>query len=130
MAHILVIEDNPANLKLTRVILERANYIVTAAENAHDGLAAARTVKPDAILMDIQLPDMDGLQATSLLKADPATASIPVVALTAFAMKGGEEAHILAAGCDAYMSKPFRYADLLDLVEQLVGTSSLPRNVS
>jgi two-component system cell cycle response regulator DivK len=118
MAAILIVEDNPANLKLARLVLERAGHRVLAASDAQEGLATARDAKPDLILMDVQLPDMDGLTATARLKSDPETSAIPVVALTAFAMKGDEE-RIRAAGCDGYLSKPFRYPELLAVIERL-----------
>src|SRR5574340_537851 len=82
MAKVLVVEDNPANLKLTALLLEKAGYAVLRAEDADAGLALARAELPDLILMDIQLPGMDGLAATALLKQDPATRAIPVIALT------------------------------------------------
>ena len=112
---ILLIEDNPANLKLARLLLERQGYTVLHADNARDGLAMAQCQAPDLILMDIQLPGMDGLEATRRLKADPATASIRVVALTAFAMPG-DEARMREAGCDGYIAKPIQYRDFLDEV--------------
>jgi two-component system, cell cycle response regulator DivK len=112
MSTILIVEDNPANLKLATTVLEHSGYQVLHAENATDGIATARQCKPDLILMDIQLPGMDGLEATRILKADPETTGIPIVALTAFAMKG-DEARILAAGCNGYIAKPFDYKDFL-----------------
>jgi two-component system cell cycle response regulator DivK len=116
MSTILIIEDNPANLKLATMVLEHAGYQLLHAENAADGIATARRCKPDLILMDIQLPGMDGLAATRILKADLETAGIPIVALTAFAMKGDEE-RILAAGCDGYIAKPFDYKEFLARVD-------------
>jgi len=118
---VLVIEDNPANMKLAVSLLVRENYDVLQAVDALGGIAVAKEVLPDLILMDIQLPGMDGLAATRLLKADPATRHISVVALTAFAMKGDEE-KMLAAGCDGYISKPIRYKEFLATVTSfLVG---------
>ena len=115
MAKVVVVEDNPANMKLATFILESAGHIVLGAVNAEAGLTLARDEQPDLILMDIQLPGMDGLQATGLLKADPATRAIPVIALTALAMKGDEE-RIRAAGCDGYVAKPLAYKDFLAVV--------------
>jgi two-component system cell cycle response regulator DivK len=112
MPTILIIEDNVTNMKLSTFILESANYDVLAASNAETGLTLAREGSPDLILMDIQLPGMDGLEATALLKADQATRGIPVIALTALAMKGDEE-RILAAGCDGYIAKPLDYKNFL-----------------
>ena len=115
MATILVVEDNPTNMKLSTFLLESADYTVITATSAETGLTLARDAHPDLILMDIQLPGMDGLQATALLKADAATSDIPVIALTALAMKGDEE-RILAAGCDGYIAKPLDYKDFLAVV--------------
>ena len=115
MARILIIEDHPANLKLARLVLESAGYEVVARDNALDGLQAVNDVHPDLILMDIQLPGMDGLEATRRLKADTATVDIPVIALTAFAMRD-DARRMHAAGCDGYVAKPYRRADLLKAV--------------
>jgi two-component system cell cycle response regulator DivK len=111
MATVLVVEDNVANMKLVKFLLESAGHIVVSARDAETGLTLARD-GPDLILMDIQLPGMDGLEATALLKADDATRSIPVIALTALAMKGDEE-RIRAAGCDGYIAKPLAYREFL-----------------
>jgi len=123
-ARILVVEDNPANMKLATMLLERAGYQVSRAWNAAEGIALARQQPSDLVLMDIQLPGMDGLEATRLLKADAATRGIKVVALTAFAMKGDEE-RILAAGCDGYIAKPFEYRDFLARVARLLAAERL-----
>jgi two-component system, cell cycle response regulator DivK len=112
MPTILVVEDNAANLKLATFLLESAAYTVISATSAEAGLTLARTEQPALILMDVQLPGMDGLQATAILKADPVTRAIPVIALTALAMKGDEE-RIRAAGCDGYIAKPLAYKDFL-----------------
>lgn len=112
MKQVLVVEDNPANLKLAKLLLEYAGYRVLAADNAPEGIALARERRPDLILMDIQLPGMDGLEATRILKADGTLRVIPIVALTAFAMRGDEE-KVLAAGCDAYLAKPIEYKAFL-----------------
>jgi two-component system cell cycle response regulator DivK len=112
MPTVLIVEDNVTNMKLSTFLLESADYTVIAAVNAEIGLAMARESRPDLILMDIQLPGMDGLQATAVLKEDPATRDIPVIALTALAMKGDEE-RILAAGCDGYIAKPLDYKEFL-----------------
>lgn len=120
MARILIVEDNPANLKLAQAILEHSGYQVLSAMRGDDGLALAQRELPDLILMDVQMPGMSGLEATRLLKADPRTAAIPVVGLTAFAMKGDDQ-RILAAGCDAYLPKPYGHAQLTDLVARLLG---------
>jgi two-component system, cell cycle response regulator DivK len=116
MPTILVVEDNPTNMKLSTFVLESADYTVITATDAEIGLTLARERHPDLILMDVQLPGMDGLDATALLKADEATRAIPVVALTALAMKGDEE-RIRAAGCDGYIAKPLDYKELLATVK-------------
>ncbi|MDB4949277.1 MAG: response regulator receiver [Gemmatimonadetes bacterium] len=119
MARVLVVEDNAANMTLATFLLRSAGHTVLSATDAEAGLTIARAEQPDLILMDIQLPGMDGLQATALLKGDASTRAILVVALTALAMKGDEE-RIRAAGCDGYIAKPFRYQDFLSRVaEQL-----------
>ena len=115
MAKILIVEDNPANMRLAVLLVELAGHSALSALDAESGLALARAEQPDLILMDIQLPGMDGLEATALLKADETTRAIPVIALTALAMKG-DEARIRAAGCDAYIAKPLAYKDLLEIV--------------
>jgi two-component system cell cycle response regulator DivK len=115
MARILIVEDNPDNMLLTAMLLESAGHHVISAIDAESGLALARAEPPDLILMDIQLPGMDGLEATTLLKADPQTRSVRVVALTALAMKGDEE-RIRAAGCDGYIAKPIGIQDFLGSV--------------
>jgi two-component system cell cycle response regulator DivK len=112
MATVLVVEDNPANMTLATFLLKSAGYGVLSATDAEAGLALARDEQPDLVLMDIQLPGMDGLQATAMLKADNATRAIPVIALTALAMKGDEE-RIRAAGCDGYIAKPLAYREFL-----------------
>ncbi len=112
MAKILIVEDNPANMKLAIFLLESAGHVTLSARDAEAGLALARNEHPNLILMDIQLPGMDGLEAVVLLKRDDATRVIPVIALTALAMKGDEE-RIRAAGCDGYIAKPIRYQEFL-----------------
>lgn len=112
MAKILIVEDNTANMTLAVFLLSSAGHTVLSATDAEVGLALARDELPNLILMDIQLPGMDGLAATALLKGDEATKAIPVIALTALAMKGDEE-RIRDAGCDDYIPKPIRYRDFL-----------------
>jgi two-component system cell cycle response regulator DivK len=121
MAKVLIVEDNSANMTLAVFLLQSAGHTVLSARDAEAGLTLAREEQPDLILMDIQLPGMDGLQATALLKRDDATRAIPVIALTALAMKGDEE-RIRAAGCDGYIAKPMRYQEFLaTIAAQLVG---------
>ena len=112
MAKVLIIEDNPANMTLATFLLQSAGHSVLSATDAETGLTLARAEQPDLVLMDIQLPGMDGLEATALLKRDIATRDIPVVALTALAMKG-DEARSRAAGCDGYIAKPLAYKEFL-----------------
>ena len=127
MARVLIVEDNAANMRLAVFLLESAGHTVIGATNAEAGLALARDQQPHLILMDIQLPGMDGLAATVLLKQDEATRAIPVIALTALAMKG-DEARIRAAGCDGYIAKPLAYREFLAVVSaQLVVAPQLHR---
>jgi two-component system, cell cycle response regulator DivK len=114
---VLIIEDTPVNMKLATMLLQREGHRVLQANDALEGLALARAHLPCLILMDIQLPGIDGLAATRVLKADPATAAIPVLALTAFAMTG-DEARIRAAGCDGYIAKPIDYRVFLEQVRR------------
>jgi len=102
---ILIVDDNPANLKLARVVLTSAGYDVRTAADAEEALSVLQELKPLLILMDIQLPGMDGLELTRRLKADPAMRGVVIVGLTAYAMKGDEE-KARAAGCDSYIAKP------------------------
>ena len=104
-ALVLIVEDNERNLKLVRDLLEHAGYRTLEAGNAEDGLALARTHRPDLVLMDVQLPGLDGVEALKRLRADVATTRLRVVALTAFAMKD-DRARFLAAGFDGYIEKP------------------------
>ena len=124
MARILIVEDHPANLKLARLILESAGHEVMARDNAVDGMEAARELHPDLILMDIQLPGMDGLEATRRLKADRSTIDIPVIALTAFAMRDDAQ-RMHAAGCDGYIAKPYRRAELVRAVTDALQLSGV-----
>jgi two-component system cell cycle response regulator DivK len=115
MGTVLVVEDNATNMKLAIFLLESVGHRVLSATDAEAGMSLAREGRPDLILMDIQLPGMDGLQAIALLKGDEETRAIPVIALTALAMKGDEE-RIRAAGCDGYIAKPMRYQEFLDTI--------------
>jgi two-component system, cell cycle response regulator DivK len=117
MATVLVVEDNVANMTLAVFLLTSVGHTVLSATDAEAGLAIARAEQPELILMDIQLPGMDGLEATALLRQDEATRGIPVIALTALAMKGDEE-RIRAAGCDGYIAKPMRYREFLATIKE------------
>lgn len=118
--HILVVEDNMDNYELVRFILERAGYDVFLAMNGRDGVSAARVQKPDLILMDLTMPEMDGWLAAERLKADEATKLIPLYALTAHALPS-ERKRALEAGCDGYVSKPIHMAGFLELIEGALG---------
>ena len=112
---ILIVDDNPQNLKLIRVLLQSVGYEVATAIDAEDAQAQLVSFVPRLILMDIQLPGMDGLELTRRLKADPARRQIAIVALTAYAMKGDDE-QARAAGCDGYVSKPIDADHLLAVI--------------
>jgi two-component system, cell cycle response regulator DivK len=118
--HILVVEDNIDNYELVRFILERAGYDVFLAMNGRDGVAAARFQKPDLILMDLTMPEMDGWLAAEKLKADEVTKSIPLYALSAHTLPS-ERKRALAAGCDGYVSKPIHMAGFLEIIDQVFG---------
>jgi two-component system cell cycle response regulator DivK len=115
MAKILVVEDDATSMKLAVFLLQSAGHTVLSATDAEAGLTLARDERPGLILMDIELPGLDGLDAISLLKRDETTRGIPIVALTALAMKGDEE-RIRAAGCDGYIAKPMLYKEFLAAV--------------
>jgi two-component system cell cycle response regulator DivK len=108
---VLVVEDNPLNLKLVRDVLMRAGFEVIEARSGEEGVAQARACTPDMILMDLQLPGIDGTQAMHLIKQVPGASSIPIVALTAFAMSEDRE-RALRSGFDGYLSKPISIRDL------------------
>ena len=128
-ATILVIEDTPANMKLVVTLLNKSGYQVLQTVDAMQGIDMARTHLPDMILMDIQLPILDGLTATKILKADAATSHIKIVALTAFAMKGDEE-RMLRAGCDGYISKPIRYQSFLEDIKNILASNPVRKKTA
>jgi CheY-like chemotaxis protein len=117
---ILVVEDNMDNYELVRFILERAGYDVFLAVNGRDGVSAARLQKPDLILMDLGMPEMDGWIATQKLKADDATKAIPLYALTAHTLPR-ERLRAMKAGCDGYISKPIHMDSFLNMIEGVFG---------
>jgi|SRR6516162_7455962 CheY-like chemotaxis protein len=123
---VLVVEDRPMNAKLLRDVLSASGYDVVEAADAETGLAIARERRPAIVLMDIQLPGMDGVTAVRELKADPRTAKIPVVAVTASAMPLEREA-ILRAGFDGYQAKPISVKELVAEVRRLVAQEAEPR---
>lgn len=104
-APILVVDDNPLNSKLTKRLLMTNGYVVQSAGNAEQALHVLTTFKPKLILMDLQMPGLDGFELTRLLKRDPGMSDVVIVALTAYAMKGDQE-RALEAGCDGYIAKP------------------------
>jgi two-component system cell cycle response regulator DivK len=109
---VLIVEDNELNRKLFVDVLEANGYATVAADNAADAMRLAREHRPDLILLDIQLPEISGLEVTKWLKADPELVAIPVIAVTALAMKG-DEAMVRAGGCDDYISKPISVAGFI-----------------
>jgi two-component system cell cycle response regulator DivK len=114
---ILVVEDQPDNRKIIRDMLASTDYEITEAENGEQALASIAKQRPDLILMDIQLPIMGGYAATGRIKADPALRSIPIIAVTSYALSGEEE-KARAAGCDDYVPKPFSPRQLLAKIHQ------------
>jgi two-component system cell cycle response regulator DivK len=119
MSLILIIEDNDKNLKLVRDVLQVKGYATIEAMNAEDGLVLARERKPDLILMDIQLPGMNGIEALGVLRAEPGTAAIPVVAVTASVM-AQDRSKITEAGFNAYVGKPINLKEFLDTVRRVL----------
>ena len=114
---ILVVEDQPDNRQIIRDMLSPTGYEITEVENGQEALAAIAKQRPDLILMDIQLPIMDGYTATSRIKADPALRSIPIIAVTSYVLSD-EEKKARAAGCDDYVPKPFSPRQLLPKIRQ------------
>jgi two-component system, cell cycle response regulator DivK len=117
---ILIVEDNELNMKLFNDLLEARGYRVLQTTSGHEVLKIARDERPDLILMDIQLPEISGLDVTSHLKDDPELRAIPVIAITAFAMKGDEE-RIRKGGCEGYLSKPISIPKFLETVQKFAG---------
>jgi CheY-like chemotaxis protein len=119
---ILVVDDNPANLRLARMLLAAEGYDVRTAGDAQEALGVLEEFKPRLILMDLQMPGMDGFELTRRLKADPATRGIAIIALTAYAMKGDEE-RAQEAGCDGYVPKPIDTRALPQLIARVLSAS-------
>ena len=115
--HILVVEDQEDNRQIVRDLLTANDYEMTEAENGEEALAAVAKDRPDLILMDIQLPVMDGYEATRRIKADPSLSSIPVIAVTSYALSG-DEVKARAAGCNDFVPKPFSPRQLLAKIRQ------------
>ena len=114
---ILIVEDDPKNLTLFRDLLQVSGYSTIEATDGKQGVEFAKSKKPDLILMDIMMPEMDGLEATRILKADAVTKNIPILALTSYAMNGDKE-KVLEAGCDGYLTKPVDIDELLKQVAE------------
>lgn len=125
MIEVLLVEDDESNRKLLVEILESAGHRVCAASSGRAAITLAMERCPDVIVMDVNLPDLDGLAATRLLRAQPATRAIPVLAVTGLAMRGDAE-RIRAAGCDGYLGKPISYRDLLAAVAALAAGRPMP----
>jgi two-component system cell cycle response regulator DivK len=119
---VLIVEDNELNMKLFHDLLEAHGYRTVETRNGVEAIDLARQHRPDLILMDIQLPEISGLEVTKRLKGDPELKAIPVVAVTAFAMRGDEE-RILEGGCQAYLSKPISIAKFIETIRHFVGNS-------
>ena len=119
---VLIVEDNELNMKLFHDLLDAHGFATVQTRSGLDALALARQHKPDVILMDIQLPEVSGLEVTKWLKDDDDLRAIPVIAVTAFAMKGDED-RIRSGGCQAYISKPISVAGFLETVRRFTGTA-------
>ena len=117
---ILIVEDNELNMKLFHDLLEASGYDTVETRNGLEAIDLARTHRPDLILMDIQLPEVSGLEVTKWIKEDDDLRSIPIIAVTAFAMKGDEE-RIRQGGCEAYLSKPISVAKFIETVKAYLG---------
>lgn len=117
---VMIVEDNELNMKLFHDLLEAHGYRTVETRNGMEAMDLARAHRPDLIIMDIQLPEKSGLDVTRDLKADPELRRIPVVAVTAFAMKGDEE-RIRAGGCEAYLSKPISVAKFIETIRHFLG---------
>ena len=116
---VLIVEDNPLNMKLFSAMVAAQGYEVLRANDGRSGLDAARREHPDLIIMDLQLPDMSGLDVTRSLKADAETRDIAILATTAYALRGDEET-IRGSGCDGYMAKPIAVSEFLGLIDSLI----------
>ena len=122
MSTVLIIEDNEKNMKLARDVLQAKGYKTLEAVTGEEGVKLAKERVPDLVLMDIQLPEVSGLEVTKWLKDDPELKAIPVVAVTAFAMKGDEE-RIREGGCEAYLSKPISVGKFIETIRHFLGNA-------
>ncbi|MHA1681198.1 MAG: response regulator [Promethearchaeota archaeon] len=123
MKKILIIEDNEKNLKLMKLILKKTQYEIFDAVNGQNGIALALQIIPDLIIMDIQMPILDGVDAMKIIKSDASTKNIPIIATTAYAMKGDRE-RFLNQGFDDYISKPIRIDDFLEKIKNKLKESA------
>lgn len=119
---ILIVEDNELNMKLLNDVLEAHGYEIIPSRHGEAAHPLAREYRPHLILMDVQLPDISGLEAARRLKQDEATRNIPIIAVTAFAM-AGDERKTLESGCDAYIAKPIMLREFLEIVEKFIGSA-------
>ena len=122
---ILIVEDNELNMKLLNDILEAHGYDILKSSQGVEAIELARQERPDVILLDIQLPDISGLEVSRRLKADPETSGIPIIAVTAFAM-AGDEKRALDAGCDGYVTKPIMLREFLEMLRQFGPAPRVP----
>ncbi len=116
---VLYVEDNEFNRKIVRRLLARTRYRLLEAEDGETGLALARAERPDLVLMDVQLPKMSGFDVTRALRADPATAGVPIIVVTSFALSG-DDRKAMAAGASAYLAKPYSPRELLALIQRFL----------
>jgi two-component system cell cycle response regulator DivK len=120
--HILVVEDQEDNMQILRDLLTNAGYEMTEAVNGEEALAEVAKQRPDLILMDIQLPDMDGYETTRRIRINPDLKCVPIIAVTSYAL-AGDESKALASGCDAYVSKPYSPRQLLEKIREYLPKS-------
>jgi len=118
-ARILIVEDNPENMRLLEMVLRAKNYTLLKATDGEEALDMAMRERPDLIIMDIQLPKMNGLEVTRKLRETPAFSHTPIIAVTAYAMKGNKE-RVIESGCDAYLSKPISTRELPEMIAEML----------
>lgn len=116
---VMIVEDNPQNMKLIEMLLRAKSYVLLKARDGEEALDVATREKPDLIVMDMQLPKMSGIEVTKRLRQMPVFSQIPIIALTAYAMRGDKE-RFLEAGCDAYISKPINTRELPEIIDQML----------